>query len=144
MGRTKILNPLMKRYLILLIAVLLMGNCAVLKLVKPRLPKPYTTPEGTVFQFYAPSAKFVNVAGDFNRWAGTADGPFDPRIGKMYDDGTHGDKVANDGIWTVIIKLKTGVYQYKYVVDGTAWYLDPSNTETVKSGPYTNSLLRVP
>ena len=144
MGRTQILKPWMIKVFALSMVFFFMDSCAVLRLVKPRLPKPYTTPEGTVFQFYAPSARFVNVAGDFNRWAGTADGPFDPRIGKMYDDGTHGDKVANDGVWTVIIKLKPGVYQYKYVVDGTAWYLDPSNFETVQSGPYTNSLLRVP
>ena len=126
-----------------LLVTAFLGGCGVWSLIKPRLPAPYRTPQGVVFQFYAPSARFVNVAGDFNRWCGTADGPFDPRIGKMYDDGTHGDKKAGDGIWTVIIPLEPGVYQYKYVVDGTAWYLDPSNYETIQSGPYTNSLLRV-
>ena len=122
---------------------ILMSGCVVFKYIKPRLPAPYVTEEGVVFQFYAPSARFVNVAGDFNRWCGTADGPFDPRIGKMYDDGTNGDRVPRDGVWTVIIPLNPGTYQYKYVVDGTAWYTDPSNPETIQSGPYTNSLLRV-
>jgi 1,4-alpha-glucan branching enzyme len=130
----------MRGYLLFL---LLVNGCIVMRYVKPRLPAPYVTEKGVVFQFYAPSARFVNVAGDFNRWCGTADGPFDPRIGKMYDDGTNGDRVAGDGIWTLILPLKPGTYQYKYVVDGTAWYTDPSNPETIQSGPYTNSLLRV-
>ncbi len=135
-----------KGFRLVLIGVLgfLVSQCAVVRLLKPRLPAPHRVDGGVLFQFYAPSARFVNVAGDFNRWCGTADGPFDPRIGRMYDDGTHGDRVAGDGIWSVILDLRPGVYQYKYVVDGTAWYLDPSNPETVQSGPYTNSLLRVP
>lgn len=132
----------MKR-LILTLLMLGLSGCYFLKYVKPRLPAPYRVDGGVLFQFYAPSANFVNVAGDFNRWCGTADGPFNPQIGRMYDDGTHGDKVAGDGIWSTIIPLKPGTYQYKYVVDGTAWYLDPANPETIQSGPYTNSLLRV-
>ncbi|MEO0199493.1 MAG: glycogen-binding domain-containing protein [candidate division WOR-3 bacterium] len=43
----------------------------------------------------------------------------------------------------MVLPLKPGTYQYKYVVNGSSWYLDPSNPETVQSGPYTNSLLRV-
>lgn len=127
----------------LLALVLIVSSCVVLNQIKPRVPAPYRTPEGVVFQFYAPSAMYVNLAGDFNRWCGTQDGPFNPNIGRMYDDGTNGDKKAGDGIWTIVLPLKPGTYQYKYVVNGTSWYLDPSNPETVQSGPYINSLLRV-
>lgn len=131
----------------LLLATLLIQGCALagkaLRIVKPRLEPPHRVDGGILFQFYAPSARFVNLAGDFNRWCGTVEGPFDPNIDRMYDDGTHGDRVAGDGVWSLIKKLEPGVYQYKYVVDGTAWYLDPSNPETIQSGPYTNSLLRV-
>jgi 1,4-alpha-glucan branching enzyme len=131
----------------LLVFLILLGfagsGCVVLQQIKPRVPAPYRTPEGVVFQFYAPSAQYVNLAGDFNRWCGTQDGPFNPNLGRMYDDGTNGDKKAGDGIWTIVLPLKPGTYQYKYVVNGSSWYLDPSNPETVQSGPYTNSLLRV-
>jgi len=128
---------------IILAMIFTITGCIVLRQVKPRLPAPYRTPHGVIFQFYAPSAKYVNVAGDFNRWCGTQDGPFNPNLGKMYDDGTHGDRKAGDGIWTTVIPLNPGVYQYKYVVNGTTWYLDPSNPETRQSGAFTNSLLRV-
>lgn len=126
-----------------LVVLLILSGCIVVQQIKPRVPAPYATPEGVLFQFYSPSAMYVNLAGDFNRWCGTQDGPFNPNIGRMYDDGTHGDKKAGDGIWTAVIPLKPGTYQYKFVVNGTTWYLDPSNPETVQSGPYTNSLLRV-
>ncbi len=129
--------------LILASLLVMFSGCMILKYVKPRLPAPHKVEGGIKFQFYAPSARYVNLAGDFNGWAGTANGRFDPSIGRMYDDGTHGDDVAGDGVWTIIVPLKPGVYQYKFVVDGTAWYLDPSNPETIQSGPYTNSLLRV-
>ncbi len=123
--------------------IFLFTGCVILKEVKPRLPAPHKTPKGVLFEFYAPSAKYVNVCGDFNRWCGTQDGPFNPHIGRMHDDGKNGDRKANDGIWTLILPLQNGTYQYKYVVNGTSWYLDPSNPETVQSGGYQNSLLRV-
>lgn len=128
---------------ILLSLIILTSGCAILKEVKPRLPSPHKTEKGIVFLFYAPSAQYVNVCGDFNRWCGTQDGPFNPDIGRMYDNGKNGDKKAKDGIWTIIIPLQKGRYQYKFVVNGTTWYLDPSNTETVLSGGFQNSLLRV-
>lgn len=127
----------------ILILLVFMSGCIVLQQIKPRVPAPYKTSEGVVFQFYSPSAQYVNLAGDFNRWCGTQDGPFNPNLGRMYDDGTNGDKKAGDGIWTIVLPLKPGTYQYKYVVNGSSWYLDPSNPETVQSGPYINSLLRV-
>ncbi|MDN5280065.1 MAG: hypothetical protein PWR01_4030, partial [Clostridiales bacterium] len=40
-----------------------------------------------------------------------------PESQKMYDDGTHGDKLANDGIYTLrLTNLKTGsqLYSFKY------------------------------
>ncbi len=126
-----------------LISILMVSGCVVMRQVKPRLPQPHEVQGGIMFEFYSPYAKYVNVAGDFNRWCGTQDGVFNPHIGRMYDDGTHGDKKAHDGIWSVVLSLESGSYQYKYVVNGQTWYLDPSNPETVTSGGYQNSLLRV-
>jgi 1,4-alpha-glucan branching enzyme len=59
--------------------------------------------------FYAPQAKRVAVAGDFNLWQ--------PDKNTM---------VRRDGgVWTVDIPLRPGVYSYMFVVDGTAWVTDP-------------------
>ncbi len=50
------------------------------------------------------------VRGDFNGWG----------TDLMYDDGTHGDDVANDGIYTVIITITTGG-RYEFKVDDGNW-----------------------
>jgi len=126
-----------------LMIFLILTGCALNRILKPRLKPPHKVNGGYIFQFYAPYARMVNLAGDFNGWCGTVSGPFNPEIGKMYDDGTHGDKKAGDGIWTIIVNLKPGVYKYKFVVDGMYWYTDPSNPETITEGGYTNSVVRV-
>jgi anti-sigma-K factor RskA len=59
--------------------------------------------------FYAPDAKRVSVAGDFNKWQ---------------VDSHVMDRQAG-GVWTVEITLKPGVYNYMFVVDDKAWITDP-------------------
>ncbi len=42
----------------------------------------------------------------------------------MYDDGTHGDEVAGDGIWTVAFRLPRGLrvgYKYTWGTRGALW-----------------------
>jgi len=133
-------NSITKKFILLLIVL---SGCAVISVIKPRLPAPHPVSGGILFQFYAPVAKRVTLAGNFNRWGGTADGRYDPNIDQMFDDGTHGDKVAGDGVWSLIIFLPPGTYQYKYVVDSNAWYTDPNNPLTVVEGGFTNSKLIV-
>lgn len=58
--------------------------------------------------FYAPQAQTVSVAGDFNKWKTDAD------VMK-----------GTDGMWTIELKLKPGVYSYSFVVDGKSWVADP-------------------
>ena len=134
-------------------------SCALWNSIRPRVLPPHVIDEREVppeikalkkgnekfviFELYAPSARYVTLAGDFNAWGGTANGVYDPNIDRMYDDGTHGDRVKGDGIWTIIKPLSPGVYQYKYVIDGVNWILDPSNPEKIQNGPYINSILRV-
>ena len=120
------------------VLILLNGCSTYWDSIKPRLSPPSQTDKGVMFEYYAPSAKFVTIAGDFNRWGGTSDGNYNPNIGKMYDDDTNGDRIPNDGIWTVILDLKPGRYQYKFVVDGVSWNLDPSNPETSSEGGFAN------
>jgi chromosome partitioning protein len=74
-----------------------------------------------VVRFRDPGASDVRIAGDFNGW--------------VPDKGVR-SLIESDGpvrVWTKILQLPPGTYQYRYVVDGE-WREDPENPEIV-SGP---------
>ncbi len=88
--------------------------------------------EGKLFKVifrYLPSnerAKKVTVAGTFNEWnkeKNALEGP------------------GEDGYYLGTLQLKEGLYEYKFVVDGSHWTHDPENPD--RTGPFTNSALRV-
>jgi 1,4-alpha-glucan branching enzyme len=114
------------------------GGCLFTRIIRNRLPAPHPVESGILFQYEAPSARYVNLAGNFNTWCGTeGTGRFDPTIDPMTDE-------DGDGIWTIVKQLKPGRYQYKYVIDhGIRWELDPSNPDTDEEGGFTNSLIIV-
>jgi hypothetical protein len=58
--------------------------------------------------FYSPQAQRVAVAGDFNKWKTDAH-----------------EMKGTDGMWSIDLKLKPGVYSYSFVVDGNSWVTDP-------------------
>jgi 1,4-alpha-glucan branching enzyme len=109
--------------LISLLTVFLM-SCAALNAIKDRLPPPHQVEGGILFQYDAPAAQRVNLAGVFNDWGGTLIGPFDSTIDPM----TKNEK----GIWQIVIPLDPGRYEYKFVLDGgVVWKHDPNNAERV-------------
>ena len=114
------------------------AGCAVTDVIRNRLPAPHETDKGILFQYEAPSAKYLNLAGNFNTWGGTeGTGRFDPTIDPMTDE-------DGDGIWQIYKELRPGRYQYKYVIDhGVRWELDPSNPNQDEEGGFTNSLIIV-
>jgi len=61
------------------------------------------------FEFPAPGAKEVCLAGDFNNW----------------DSRAHPMKRNKNGIWKTILPLEPGRYEYRFFVDGN-WENDPS------------------
>jgi len=73
--------------------------------------RPRRVSGGILFQYIAPQAKEVLVAGDFNQWVGE---PLMRRNG--------------DSLWQRIIPLRRGGYRYKFLVDGE-WQLDPKAPE---------------
>ena len=84
---------------------------------------------GVIFRFYDPEAKHVYVVGDFNNWSVKADPMVDAN---------------GDGEWTLFYTLGPGVYQYKFVVDGTSWLPDPRNPESAPDGfDGRNSVVRI-
>lgn len=114
-------------------------GCSNLNFIKRRLPPPTQTPDGVVFRFAAPSARVVQLAGNWpeNNWlAGQAQtGSF--LVGEMKDpEGT--------GVWQRVEKLPPGRYQYKFVIDRVNWKEDPNNpNRTDDSFGGFNSLLDV-
>jgi alpha-amylase/alpha-mannosidase (GH57 family) len=68
-----------------------------------------------VFTIYAPDAKKVAVAGDFNGWS-------------KNDFLTKDEK----GFWSGKFKIKPGLYQYKFIVDDK-WMTDPENPVKVEN-----------
>ena len=109
-------------------AVLGLG-CSSLNFIKRRLPPPTQTADGVVFRFMAPSARIVQLAGNWpaNDWLrGQAQtGSF--LVGDMKDE-------DGDGIWTRTEPLGPGRYQYKFVIDRVNWKEDPNNPNRTDDG----------
>ncbi|NNF05359.1 MAG: hypothetical protein HKN21_01230 [Candidatus Eisenbacteria bacterium] len=90
---------------------------------------PRKTAEGWVFTFVSPSASMVHLAGSFNDWS------------------TTGDQLTKNaaGVWVITKPLDPGTYQYKFIVNGTDWKVDPNNPNTSDDGfGGSNSELVVP
>ncbi|MFH1279452.1 MAG: glycogen-binding domain-containing protein [Candidatus Eisenbacteria bacterium] len=119
-------------------AVIGLSGCGGLSFVKRRLPPPYAVEEGVLFQFEAPSAQRVQLAGNWpdNNWLRGRAETGSYLIGLMEDP----DK---DGIWTLVVELPPGRYQYKFVVDEHTWKEDPNNPQRVNDGYGGNNSLLV-
>jgi alpha-amylase/alpha-mannosidase (GH57 family) len=70
---------------------------------------------GVVFTYPDSGQRSVSVVGDFNGWSKEEN-----RLMK-----------GTDGGWWVVRKLLPGIYQYKFVLDGTLYTLDPGNPAAV-------------
>jgi 1,4-alpha-glucan branching enzyme len=67
------------------------------------------------FQYDAPEAQVISVAGSFNDWDIFSHPLKQSRNGK------------EDGRWQKAVYLEPGLYEYRFVVDG-AWRNDPQCT----------------
>ncbi len=93
-----------------------------------RLHGPTKVPEGVLFSLHAPHASAVSVTGAFTNWS---------------RDGIALVKNSQDGIWKVVIAIKPGEYEYRFVVDGV-WIRDPGNKKFSPNGfGQENSVLLV-
>lgn len=77
---------------------------------------------------YAPDAQSVTVAGTFNKWSTNA----------------HVMIRQTNGVWTIELPLRPGVYDYMFVIDGSKWIADP-NAESFHDDGFgqKNSVLRI-
>ena len=78
------------------------------------------------FEFLAPAAPAVYLAGDFNNWEMSAD-PM---------------KKDKKGIWKKTLSLKPGRYEYRFFVDGH-WENDPSCSNCVPNEFGSQNCVRV-
>jgi chromosome partitioning protein len=89
------------------------------------------SPREVVVHFRDEVARDVRIAGDFNGW--------------VPDKGVHSmtEAEGRTTVWTKVLNLPPGTYQYRYVVDGE-WRSDPANPESAQ-GPAgkPNSILHV-
>jgi chromosome partitioning protein len=88
-------------------------------------------PREIVIRYRDQAAGDVRIAGDFNGW--------------VPDKGVRSTIEAEGGVrvWTKVLTLPPGVYQYRYIVDGE-WRIDPANPDSTP-GPMgqPNSVLHV-
>jgi hypothetical protein len=79
------------------------------------------------FRLEAPEASTVTLAGSFNGWKPTYE-----------------LREAAPGVWTALVPLDPGVYDYTFVVDGKQWVPDPYAPQVDDSFGGTNSRLFLP
>jgi thiol-disulfide isomerase/thioredoxin len=98
-----------------------------LRLGRPKI-KPVEGDEYEVEFTYRPRspAGAVYLAGSFNEWK---------------PEGLKMDGPDNTGAYSTKLKLKAGVHEYKFVLDGKTWRADPGNPDV--AGDYANSVLRI-
>jgi len=116
---------------ILNIVVILFSVSCSLNFIKKRLSPPHKVEDGILFQYDAPSARQVNLAGNFpdNEWL-----KYGNQFDVMRDDGKNGDRVSGDGIWSIVKPLSPGRYEYKFVVDRNSWIEDPNALDNTDDG----------
>ena len=98
------------------------------KPITEKVSREQTEKRKVTFKVRAPDAKKVQLAGEFNNW--------DPNSHPMERD--------DEGFWKVELRLASGRYEYKLIVDGR-WWEDIGETNSVKNPFGTlNKLLVVP
>jgi len=109
--------------------VFLSGSLSVL-LIGCSLHRPQTTliEGGVKFVLQAPRARRVAVVGDFNHWD----------AGKDILEGPD-----EQGVWSKVILLPKGRYEYLFLIDQKAWAPDPSALSSDDGLGGTNSVILV-
>ena len=109
-------------YLLFTVLLFIFSGCG------PKLLAPQVVRDGVIFSFFAPHAASVSIAGNFNHWNPAHDGLTGP---------------SKEGIWTIVLPLSAGRYEYRYIVNGKDWVLDPSSPSVDDGLGGKNSVLVV-
>lgn len=112
-----------------MVLALAVSACSSMDFIKRRLPPPHAVDGGIQFQFAAPSARVVQLAGSWpeNDWLRGQGQTARFDLGRMSDDN-------EDGIWEAVVDIPPGRYQYKFRVDEINWKEDPNNPQRTDDG----------
>jgi len=111
------------RVSISLLIILLFSGCAL------NAPSPQIVPGGVKYSYRDPAAACIAVVGSFNHW--------DPASNRLIGPDA-------SGIWTVVVSLPPGRYEYRFVVNDTTWVLDPAAPAVDDGLGGSNSVIEVP
>jgi 1,4-alpha-glucan branching enzyme len=126
-------NRNMPRYAVAIkriaVAALLLTVCSCGRYLARSLDSPCIDGSKVVFRMRCPSARTVQVAGDWqgNNWAEGDAEAGEVLVGLM-------KKVGEEGIWEATVNLPPGRYRYRFLVDESVWYLDVANPRVVDDG----------
>lgn len=96
------------------------------KLAGQEITKGKDVPKKVQFEFSAPVAREVFVAGEFNNW--------DERANPLKKD--------KNGLWKITLPLTPGKYEYRFLADGK-WENDPSCSGCVSNDFGSQNCVRV-
>ena len=111
-----------------LVIISIMFFCSLLAACGPKHPGPEMTKEGVYFTFSAPKAKSVAITGSFNAW--------DIRKDRLSGPDKH-------GVWSIVLPLRDGRYEYLFVINEKNWQPDPFVPEVDDGFGKKNSVLLV-
>lgn len=108
-------------------AVLLAGSCG--RYLERSLGTPALDGDTVTFRVKAPSARTVQLAGDWSRnnWARGDAEEGEVLVGLM-------KKGADKSVWELAVRLGPGRYRYRFLINETEWLLDPENPRVVDDG----------
>jgi 1,4-alpha-glucan branching enzyme len=93
------------------------------------LGSPRLEGDSVTFRVKAPSARTVQVGGDWprNNWAQGDAEEGEVLVGLM-------TRSARGGVWELTVRLGPGRYRYRFLLDESEWILDPENPRIVDDG----------
>jgi 1,4-alpha-glucan branching enzyme len=115
------------RFFAMAALVLLAGSCG--RYLERSLGSPGIDGDTVTFRVKAPSARTVQLAGDWSRnnWARGDAEEGEVLVGLM-------KKSAAADAWELAVRLGPGRYRYLFLIDETEWLLDPENPRVVDDG----------
>jgi len=93
------------------------------------LGSPRIDGDTVIFRVKVPSARTVQLAGDWprNNWGRGDAEEGEILVGLM-------EKAGDGGVWKLAVWLGPGRYRYRFLVNETDWILDPENPRVVDDG----------
>jgi len=119
------------RWVLVTAAALALVSCA--RYLERSVDSPWVEGDTVIFSVKSPAARTVQLAGDWpgNNWAEGDAEAGEVLVGLMEKGAGEGELA---GIWRLSLQLPPGRYCYRFLINETAWLLDPQNPRIVDDG----------